>query len=329
MYRGNDILKKPVVTFDTGKKVETVHDLVFDQTTNTVLGFLVDEGGWFNEARILPLAHVKTVGPDAVIIENANAIQTADADERFDRIIHNNNVLKGTKVMTEDGRDLGTIKDLHFDEKTGEVIGYEVSGGLFGDLMNGRPIIPAPKAITIGEDVAFVPNDTVEIMEQQQGGLKAAAATASEKLSEAKDAVQNKYQESKPGMDAQAADLKEKGQKLSEEARVKAQETGDVIVDGFNNLKEQAKAFWQDVKERAVDLKDKGDAELEERRIKGALGRPVNRVIFDQDDKVILNVGELITHEAVERSRQAGVLDVLLTSVYKREPELATADMRA
>ncbi|MGR3280755.1 PRC-barrel domain-containing protein, partial [Acaryochloris marina NIES-2412] len=40
-------------------------------------------------------------------------------------------VLKGSRIMTTDGRDLGTMVDLYFDEQTGAIEGYEASGGLF------------------------------------------------------------------------------------------------------------------------------------------------------------------------------------------------------
>ena len=69
--------------------------------------------------------------------------------------------------------------------------------------------------------------------------------------------------------------------------------------------------------------------EAEERRIKNAVGRPVTRVILDPQDNVILNVGEIITHQAVERSRAVGVLDMLLSSVYDKDPELAQDELRA
>jgi hypothetical protein len=73
-------------------------------------------------------------------------------------------------------------------------------------------------------------------------------------------------------------------------------------------------------KEALSDTRDKAAQANEERRINGALGRPVTRVILDQADNVILNVGELITHKAVNDARQAGVLEILLDSVYTETP---------
>ncbi|MFD1730021.1 hypothetical protein ACFSC4_01155 [Deinococcus malanensis] len=56
---------------------------------------------------------------------------------------------------------------------------------------------------------------------------------------------------------------------------------------------------------------------MHEQRVREALGRPVNRVILAPDDSVILNIGEIVTHRAVQSARDAGVLDILLDSVSK------------
>ena len=87
--------------------------------------------------------------------------------------------------------------------------------------------------------------------------------------------------------------------------------------------------LWDKVKETASDLQDRSTHALDEKRIKGALGRPTTRVILDLNDQVILNVGELITHKAVESARAVGILDVLLDSVYTETPHLSLAELRA
>ncbi|WP_416245012.1 PRC-barrel domain-containing protein [Crocosphaera sp. XPORK-15E] len=41
MYKGRDIIGKPIVSYDMGEKFETVEDLIFDQDSNQLLGFVV------------------------------------------------------------------------------------------------------------------------------------------------------------------------------------------------------------------------------------------------------------------------------------------------
>ena len=104
--------------------------------------------------------------------------------------------------------------------------------------------------------------------------------------------------------------------------RVTGSNVGQQVKDG-------AKGLWEQVKETASNLQEHGTQAIEDRRIQGALGRPVTRVILDRQDEVILNVGELITHQAIAISREANVLEVLLDSVYTDKPNLSLNDLRA
>ncbi len=104
---------------------------------------------------------------------------------------------------------------------------------------------------------------------------------------------------------------------------------GDSLKESAQNVKEGASGLWEKIKTRVGETQETAAQEAEEQRIKYAVGRPTTRVILDKQDNVILNVGELITHKAVEDARQAGVLDMLLSSVYDREPELSQAELRA
>jgi uncharacterized protein YrrD len=459
MRKGRDVIGKPVVAYDSGESMETVTDLIFDQNSNRLLGFLVDEGGWFRDAKVLPISQVKAIGPDAVIVASKEAIVAATDIPAIQQVLERNNILKDTRIMTLDGRDLGTMIDLYFDQLTGAVEGYEASGGLFADAYSGRSFIPAPDTLKIGEDVAFVPSETADLMQEQVGGLKAAMQSAGEKLQETAQATSEKLQETaqvtreKLQQTSRAATTaltntvvdpaqqkafvlgqvaaqtiavpnggtlihqgemvtpqivetaeefylldelyratggsvtqtlsgrmgdavasltveQAQGQRVQHMvhtaegyvvaaagqivtsqviARAKQQHQEQALLDavGLSNqaaaqattgtlaantgeyVKVGAKNLWDQVKETASDLQDRSTHAIEEKRIKGALGHPVTRVILDRDDAVILNVGELITHQSIEMARQADVLGILLDSVYTQTPQLSLNDLRA
>lgn len=525
MLKGRDILDKSIVSYDTGERFDKVKDLIFDQNNNQLLGLLLEEAGWFSSARVILLKDIKAIGPDAVIVPSKDSVVNANEITVIEQILKRNNILKGTRIMTTDGRDLGTMIDLYFDERAGSVEGYEVSGGLFADAYSGRSFVPAIQTLKIGEDVAFVPSQTAEYMEEQVGGIKGAVQSASvrvqdtaqvtgEKLQELGQATSQKVQaaaevtgdrlqefksiasekaqaaaevtderleefkviatekaqdaadvaSSKMGTLARSAsasftnvivepseqrafalgkiaqesvetpsgqtllmkgllitphildsaeaagvldavyraaggDLKQKmgdrlgnvvsnlgieqalgrrvqqvvrtdggiiiaapGQIVTEivieraktyhkeqailnavglsrsdavrdrtrqlasitgsQLKATTQSTGEQIQSGAKNL-------WVQVKETANELQGRSAEAIEEQRIRGALGRPVTRVILDQSDNVILNVGELITHQAISSARESGVLDLLLNSVYTETPKLSLQDLRA
>ncbi len=455
MRKGTEIIGKAVIAFDTGEKFETVLDLIFDQNSNRILGFLVDEAGWFKTSNVIPLQSVQSIGPDAIIVASKSVEVPASQIQEIDRVLEHNNIMKGTKIVSTDGRDLGKMIDLYFDEHTGEIEGYEVSGGLFADAYTGRSFVPAPEALKIGKDVAFVPSETADMMQEQVGGIKAAMQTAGDKIQATAQVAGDKLQaagqtatnsvtnaivdpqEQKTfalGKIAQhtvtATDgtnivlageqitattvaMAESHDRLSElyraaggsltdkigervgstaagfavdrsqgrrvttsvytpdgyivaatgqivtpqvieRAKAHHQEqallesvglstrdalgdqaslTGDQLraktADAGEQIRTGAQGLWEQVKDTAADLQERGTLAVEEKRIKGALGRAVTRVILDRNDDVILNIGDLITHQAVASARQAGVLDILLDSVYTEPPQLSVAQLRA
>ncbi|MCY7285211.1 MAG: PRC-barrel domain-containing protein, partial [Cyanobacteria bacterium CAN_BIN43] len=403
---GNEVIGKPVVSYSTGRRIDTIKDLIFDQNSNRLLGFLISEGGWLSSPSILLLKDVLAIGVDAVIISSRDNVFEAKQVPEIAKILEYNNVLKGTRILTTDGRNLGTMVDLYFDNDTGIVEGYEVSGGMFADAYSGRSFVPTPKTLKIGKDVAFVPVETALLMEEQIGGIKAAMQAAGEKVQETVQSTGEKLQDAggklkqsssslsqnfsgqfnsalagraveeakgyrvrqfvrsddgfiiaAPGQIVSDSVIKFAQQFHQEEAllqavglstrdaaqsransmamvtgdrlRVSTHKAEDQIQEGAQKLKVEANYLWQQLRTGVADFQDRSSQAIEQKRILGALGRPVNRVILDQQDQVILNVGELITHQAVEISRQSGVLEVLLGSVYTETPKLSREDIEA
>ena len=74
MHNGKGMICKTVVAYDSGEEFQTTVDLIFDQESNQLLGLLIDQGGWFSNALVLPLTHIQAIGADAVIIASRDAI---------------------------------------------------------------------------------------------------------------------------------------------------------------------------------------------------------------------------------------------------------------
>lgn len=354
MRKGNDIIGKRIVAFDTGESLKRVEDLIFNQSSDRLLGFLVSSGGLFSPTVVLPLEGVQAIGRDAVIAKSKLAIIKARQIPEIEQIVHQDRTLKGIQIMTTDGRDLGKLVDVYFNELTGVVEGYEASGGIFADAYSGRSFIPAIQALKIGEQVAFVPPETTQLMDSQVGGIKAVIQNAQTANNDSENRLANYSVEQAEGRRVQRTVKAETGLIIAaagqivtlpvlEKARTydkeqellaavglmssESRETGfdttsDRLQSGLNQAKVEAKTSWERLKAEVTDFRQRKAKERENKRIKEALGRPVNRVILDQQDNVILNIGELVTHQAIDRARYADMLDILLDSVDERSPEL-------
>ncbi|URD53678.1 PRC-barrel domain-containing protein [Chroococcidiopsis sp. CCNUC1] len=499
MRKGSDVIGKVVVTYDTGKKIERIIDLIFDRKQNRLLGFLVEEKGLFRDAKAIPLQEVQAIGLDAIVVRSKESIIGAHRVPAIAEILRHNIVLRGTRILTTEGLDLGGLVDLFFDEHSGLVEGYEVSGGMFADAYSGRSFVPAPKALKIGCDVAFVPPETAQMMQEQVGGirgavratgvrlqdsaeianrrLQAAAHNANQQLQAVTDDTSSKLQnlnrdavaslmnnlvdsgtqkvdiigkhvkrdvltpdgsvlllqgEEVMLADVEAADrlgilheldratddrwsanasrhlqiatestsnriqssasnllhsvnglaasvvieqakgrrilqtvrandgliIAASGQIVTESVLARTQtynkeaellnavglslttavrsNTSDTWLETKVQMRDRASiaqanlhTFWQTLQAKVKDLQGRSTQAIGKQRLEKALGRPVTRVILDAEDNVILNVGELITHRAMRQAESSGSLNILLNSVYTKEPEISGKELRA
>lgn len=281
MRRGTDLIGKIVVAYNTGERIERIQDLIFDQQSDRLLGLLVDDGGLFRSARVIPFAQVQAIGLNAVIVPSKAAVVKIKKAPEIRAIVKRNNVLKGTRILTTNGRDLGTMIDLYFDEQTGVVEGYEVSGGLFADAYSGRCFVPATKTLKIGENFAFVPVETAELMQEQVGGFKGAIQTASNTIQDTTAAANQKLQ------------------KVGEIATEKLQETTEVV---SRQLQDANQAATTSMTNAIIDSTAQKAF---------AIGQIADRDVFTPDGSVLAMRGQTVTRSIADEAERLGVLHQL------------------
>jgi uncharacterized protein YrrD len=114
-----DIIGKPIVASDSGERIETVVAPIFDRAENCLLGFLVDQDGWFSNPKVLPLYLVQSIEADAIIIPWKESIAPASDYATIHDVLEQNNSLDRDHIFTNDELDL------YFDENTGDIENYE------------------------------------------------------------------------------------------------------------------------------------------------------------------------------------------------------------
>ncbi|KAB8332160.1 hypothetical protein SD80_021960 [Scytonema tolypothrichoides VB-61278] len=281
MRKGSDLIGKVVITYDTGEQIERVQDLIFDQDSHQLLGLLVDEGGLFRATRLIPFTSIQTIGPNAVVVPSKKAVVKLRAVPEIKAIMKRNNVLRATRIFTVNGRDLGTMVDLYFDEETGSVEGYEVSGGLFADAYSGRSFVPAPQTLKIGEDVAFVPVETAELMQEQVGGIKGAVQAAGDSLQVTTAIAGKKFQEA-----TQTAT--EKLQETTEAVGKRLQDVNQATVASITN------AIIDPGAQKAF-----------------VIGKVADQNVIAADGTLLIMQGETVTFLIAHSAERLGVLDQL------------------
>lgn len=153
MVKASDVIGRQITVREGGQDVGRIKDLIVDPSGKQVMGLLLADGV-FSGSRVVPWEGIQAFGPDNVIVDVASRVVAASAVPQIKAVLDQKTEIKGLRLVTTQGKDLGKIADFEFDETTGVLTGFDLSGGLFS--FEGTPFLPAPDNIELGKDVAFV-----------------------------------------------------------------------------------------------------------------------------------------------------------------------------
>jgi sporulation protein YlmC with PRC-barrel domain len=148
----SDLRGNAIVSMTGGEKVGTVRDVLIDTTklraTALVIGGRPGQG-------VLPLEHVKSFGPDAITIDNADGIQWATGQLHDDTGREAGELMK-LGVIDGSGTSTGTVHDITVDLPSGDVLTLSVrKGGVFG-IGSDNVDVPASDIVSIGDSLVTV-----------------------------------------------------------------------------------------------------------------------------------------------------------------------------
>jgi uncharacterized protein YrrD len=117
-----DILNKKIIAEKQGKEIATAQDLFFDTKNKKVVAILTNTSKGLNNAKGITLKKIKSIS-ETIIIENQKDLLPATQIIKPEKDKKGNfEVLAGSKQVTEDGQDLGTILAVVFDSKSGKIL---------------------------------------------------------------------------------------------------------------------------------------------------------------------------------------------------------------
>ena len=196
---GKQLIGMSVISLADGEIQGQIHDVIYNPLQGRLVGFTVTRGGGFlsrGETFYLAADNVRAVGEDAVTVESARALSAVEGSVS-DAAEDAGQPVLGKRLMTEGGKFLGNIDDVLIDRQSRRVVAYEVSGGLWHDMMKGQTDIPVEHITSIGHDVVIVPEFVEAQVEETTGGLVAAAEAAQEKAAEIKETASEKIEEAR------------------------------------------------------------------------------------------------------------------------------------
>jgi uncharacterized protein YrrD len=171
MLKAKSVAGKEVMSREEAEKVATVKDLIVSQDYKSIAGVLVDAGGLFGPAKVVPISKVVSFGNDVVVISNNEAVVTIDEEPQIKESLDHKDKLIRKKVYTERGDMQARVNDVYFDESTWAITGFELAGDLFKSSPGGIVFLPAEDVISIGPDAMMIKTDALPRIVAQASGV--------------------------------------------------------------------------------------------------------------------------------------------------------------
>lgn len=170
--RAGEIVGRPIVTLDRADDIAEVKDIVFSHRNGYLVGFTLNKRGWLSGPlrTVLPWSRVHALGPDAVIVDDADQLVEPDAMEMAEGDAEN---VVGGRVVTDAGRVLGEVTDLvlEIDERA-RVVGYEIGGRVVEEGPGGdQRYIPLPETFAVSSDALIVPASVAGFIRDDLSGF--------------------------------------------------------------------------------------------------------------------------------------------------------------
>ena len=165
MRKGKRLIGRPILSLTEGVRVGEVKDVILGATNETVVGLLVDDGGLFGSAHVVPVDEIESFGRDAVIVTDRSSIRSASDVPDIKEILDRKTSLIGTRVFTETGDAQGSVNDIYFDEASGRVLSLEVTGGAWRDATTGVRNLPVSEVMRTGPEIIYVHPDVGEMLD--------------------------------------------------------------------------------------------------------------------------------------------------------------------
>jgi uncharacterized protein YrrD len=164
------LLNKPVYSISSGREMGTVYKLFFEPETHILYGYGLRAKQKKDPELLLRRLDVRAIGPDAITIASDDKVSFLDQDPRAGELEALGSTLKGLRVVTEDGSDLGKMGTIMLNED-GTVEAYHAKTGILG-FGQGRDIQPE-SVITAGEDAIIVSSQAMQMPQQQRDSMAA------------------------------------------------------------------------------------------------------------------------------------------------------------
>ncbi len=221
MKRSRKFISMPIVSLEEGLQIGTVRSLVVDSAKMEIAALVVDQQGWFREQKIIPFTKVRSVGNDAITVDQSSSAQRTISLPEILKLMKERANPLGTRVIVENGTVLGTVDEYYIDEATGKITDLEISGKFLESLFKGKATLSTEHVRTMGGHAIIVKEGAESYLQKIDGGFQ-------ETIQNIKEGTSNLWESTKQRTWVIGKNIKDKYEK-KEKTTSSAEQTDETL----------------------------------------------------------------------------------------------------
>ena len=277
MKKSIEIIGLPVISITEGRELGMSKTLLIDSKNGTIAAITIEDEDWYRGVKLLPYSSVIAIGEDAVTVTNSENILTLEDAGDYEAMMDANIKIIGTKAITKSGTIQGKVVEIYVGEN-GKIEKCEIEArdGSLSEITSDQISI-------FGKQVTVIDSDL-----EKKTELIAPKAPAG--------AVEAPKAEEKPAEEPKAEPKQE-----AKPAEPKAAPAPAPKAEPKQEAKPAPKAEAPKA-DPSIQMADKA---TEERHRRILLGKTVTRKITTDSGVVLVNEGDTVTEEVLQKVKIA------------------------
>lgn len=297
MKKSVEILGLPIISITEGRELGMSKTLLIDAKNGTVAAITIEDEDWYRGVKLIPYESVIAIGDDAVTVTNSENILTLDDAGDYEQLLDDNIRIIGTKAITKSGSIQGKISELYIGDD-GKIEKCEITApdGTTSD-------VTADQISIFGKQVTVIDPNA-----EKKNELTADAPKADAPSEKAAPKAEAPAPQAAPAPKAEAKPEAPKAEPPKAEAPVKAPAKEEKPAAAPKAPEKPAAPAVKPAPAPAPKADPKqaaADKATEERHRRFLLGKKATRTIKMDNGIVIVEEGQDITEEVLQKAKLA------------------------
>lgn len=287
MKKSVEIIGLPVISITEGRELGMSKGLLVDAKNGAIAAIIIEDEDWYRGVKLLPYSSVVAIGEDAVTVVNSETILTLENAGDYETMMDENVKVIGTKAITKSGTIQGNVVEIYVGEGGKiEKCEIEAADGSLSEITSDQISI-------FGKQVTIIDS------EKKTDELSAAPAPAAVEAPVVEEPAAEAPVIEEPAEEAPAEAPAEETQPEEEPAaeEVKEEEPAPEPVAAHDSMHQAANNTTID------------------RQRKFILGKTARRTLTSPTGVVIVNEGDPITEEVIQRAQLSNMFVPLTLNV--------------